>query len=84
MDALPRGGSRSKVDQEMVEFLVSRIEEKPTVTLIELNKDLQAALPLKLYIINQTISNMLDGQFISLKDVHSVLTTWNRQDIKAE
>ena len=81
-DALPRGGRRPKLDQEMKEFLVTCVEEKPTITLNELNTNLQGALPLKPRVTNQMISNALDGSMISLKDVRAIPVNWNIQEVK--
>ena len=83
-EAHQRGGSQKKVDNEMKELLVRKIEEKPSITLAELKRKLQEELPLKPPVSLQTISRALDSEFISFKNVRSIPVQWNQQDVKEE
>ena len=85
VENLYRGGNkRQKFDEEMVEFLRNRIENKITITLEELNEALRNKLPEKPYVTTQAISKRLDGMFISLKNIRNIPENWNSVECKTE
>ncbi len=79
-----RGGSSSKVDEEMKSLIIQMVEEKPTITLKELQSSLSNAYPFKPSISLQTISRTLEGELISLKDLRSIPPQWNDDTVKEE
>lgn len=80
-----RGGNRpKKTDQEMVDFLLRLIEEKPTVTLHEMNARLRIQFPDKPQVSHQTISRSLDGEVITVKDVRPSPVQRNTPAVKEE
>ena len=57
-----RGGARrQKIDAEMVDYLVAKIQVKPTSTLKELKEQMKVDLPNKPVVTHQAISKKLDG-----------------------
>ena len=75
---LPRGGRRRiKIDDEMIEFFVAQVEEKPTVTLRELNQTNRVQLDGKPHVSEQAISKRLDGLLFTVKMVRAVAMQWN-------
>lgn len=83
-EALRRGGSRIKCDQEMLNFIVNCVEENPAITLAEIKRLLELGLPNKPHISEVCISRHLDGQLISLKNLRNVPRQWNEHEIKVE
>ena len=76
-NVLPRGGRRHvKIDDEMVQYMVTEIECKPTITLMELNNGMRTANPDKPHVMTQAVSKRLDGELISLKDIRAVPVQW--------
>ncbi len=68
----------------MKAFLINKVEEKPTITLRELKKLIEQNLQGKARISTQTISRCLEGELISLKDLHSIPLNWNQSEVKEE
>ena len=83
---LPQAGGRKKlISPEMVEHLVSWIQDKPTITLEEMRGKLFATFPaLPPNLSLTTISRALDGSLITLKLLRSIPTQWNASDVKEE
>ena len=80
-----RGGNRpQKIDDEMLSFMVNLIEQKPTITLKEIQSRMIIELPDKPPVTHQTISNKLDGVLYSVKDLRSVPVNWNHPTVKEE
>ena len=78
VERLPRGGRRRiKTDDEMMEFLVAQVEEKPTVTLRELNQKMRVQLDGKPHVSEQAISKRLDGLLYTVKMIRAVPIQWN-------
>ena len=85
VERLPRGGSRwKKINEEMVAYLRSKIEAKPTSTLRELQEQMRTDLPTKPSVSYQAISKKLDGLFYTLKDVRGVPVQWSTPSVKEE
>ena len=84
--SLPRSGGRKRLLMpEMIEYLVSCVQDKPTITLLEMRGKLLSAFPqLPPNISPTTISRALDGSLITLKLLRCVPTQWNSDDVKAE
>ena len=79
IDLNARGGVvRLKFIEEMLEALTRYVEEKPTVTLKEMQQKLMADFPAAPVVTTQAISRRLDGTLcITLKDVRRVHGDWN-------
>ena len=78
-----RGGQRPRlVDDEMLECLIARVAEAPTLTLEQLNADLRNQIPHKPRVSISTLHRALDARFISLKKLEAVPAERNRQDVK--
>lgn len=81
--AKTRGGAMyRKVDEEMKAEVVRIVEENPAITLREINEALRTRLPNKNQIGKTTISNILEGQLISVKLLHTSPAERNREDVK--
>lgn len=81
---LKRGGSVKKIDEEMLNFLIRSIEEKPTITLKEMQAKLRDGLPDKPPVSVQTLSRALDGAMYTVKDLRHVPIQWNDPAVKKE
>jgi len=83
---LPHAGGRNKVLlPEMIAYLISTIEEKPTITLLEMKQKLLSVYPgLPASLSPTTISRALDGALITLKLLRNVPMQWNSDEVKAE
>jgi len=78
-----RGGAMySKVDEEMRNEIVRIVEENSAITLRGINEELKARLPNKNHIGKTTISNVLEGQLISMKVLQTSPAERNREDVK--
>ena len=81
----PTGGRRNqKIDDEMIQYLIAKIESKPTSTLNELKQQMRVDLPNKPHVSHQAISKKLDGLLYTVKDVRSVPEQWNTPRVKEE
>lgn len=83
---LRHAGGRTRVLlPEMIEFLLSIIGEKPTMTLMEMRRKLLSVFPeLPATLSPTTISRALDGSLITLKLMRNVPTEWNSDEVKNE
>lgn len=73
-----RGGARNrKIDGEMTDYWIDKIEKKPTITLKELNDRVRIDLPDKPHVSHQAVSKAIDGRLYTVKLVRSVPTQWN-------
>lgn len=80
-----RGGvRRRKIDEEMVNFMTNLIEQKPTITLKEINAQLRIHLPGKPYVSHQALSLKLDGLLYTIKDLRTIPIQWNTPERKLE
>ena len=80
-----RGGPKNrKFDQEMTNFIKTLIENKPTITLKEMNEKLRIELPEKPHVTYQALSLNLDGMFYSIKDIRHIPIQWNLPQQKLE
>ena len=61
------GGRPKKLDNEALDFLVMLIEDKPTISVRELNETLQEGFPNKSRVSNCTVKRALDGELVTLK-----------------
>ena len=83
--ALPQSGGRQKIlSADHLDYLVSCIQDKPTITLLEMKGKLLSAFPGLPAMSLTTISRALDGSLITLKLLRSVPTQWNADDVKSE
>ena len=63
--ARPRGGARNtRLDTEMIDEIVSVIEEHPEYTLIQINTELRRRLPHKPRVCENSIANALNGRVL--------------------
>ena len=85
---LHRGGAKNqKMDDEMRARIQRIIDVNPLVTLQQIKRDLEAALPLKPTVTISTISRALDGMFITLKlaeDVPDARNAPRNLDLRVE
>jgi transposase len=82
---LPKGGDkRGILNEAMKQSMTKYIEEKPTMTLMEVRTKLQTEYPSLTQISLCTISRALDGLMITLKDVRAVPMQWNTDEVKLE
>ena len=80
-----RGGKRrTKTDQEVLDFLIRAIENKPTITLKEMNERLRTELPHKPRVSCQALSARLNGALYTIKDLRPVPAQWNTPERKEE
>ena len=78
----PRGGARQpKIDGEMVDYLIGKIEAKPTSTLQD---QMQVDMQNKPAVSHQAISKKLDGLLYTVKDIREVPIQWNIPEVKVE
>lgn len=79
-----RGGAvRPKFSEDMLAALTRYVEEKPTVTLKEMQEKLLADFPAAPAVTTQAISRRLDGTLcITLKDARRVHGHWNSEVTK--
>jgi transposase len=83
VELLQRGGNRGeKLNPLMKSHLVQRVENKPTVTLKELQAYLLIAFPQNPPVSTQTISRFLDGQLFTVKLLRNITFQWNSADVK--
>ena len=83
----PRGGSRQqrkKIDQEMRAAAVQIVEEHAAFTLTQILEELAQRLPGKPRISLTSLSNILDGQFISVKKLEDAPIDRNQLHVKEE
>ena len=81
----PRGGTQhQKIDAEMMDYLVGKIEVKPNSTLKELHEQMKVNLPNKPTVTYQAISKKLDGLFFTVKDIRTAPVQWNTPTAKVE
>ena len=59
------------IDNEMVQYLLNKVDYKSTIALQELNENMRIDLPNKPHVLHQALSKALDGHLISIKDVRS-------------
>ncbi|KAG7168394.1 putative DDE superfamily endonuclease domain-containing protein 1 [Homarus americanus] len=59
------------------------VEATPTITIRELNHTLRQTFPGKPHVCNMTVSRALDGELITLKQVHNVSANRNSEEMKA-
>lgn len=73
MEPGPRGGARRlKIDEDMIQYLLTQVERKPTITLKELQECMRTDLPAKPRVTHQAISKRLDDLMYTLKDLRHV------------
>jgi transposase len=85
VELLQRGGSRGeKMDALMKSYVIEKVEQKPTVTLKELQGSLHVMFPTKPSVSTQTISRFLNGQLITTKLVRTITIQWNAPDVKLD
>ena len=66
--ALPRGGKRTeKVTAETQKTVLDIVHEHRDFTLVAINRELRARLPGAPHVSTSTISNILQGQLITMK-----------------
>ena len=67
--ARPRGGRRiTKIDAEMIETCIQIVEDHAEYTLSQINAELRRRNPNKPIVCDSSISKMLHGKFIKLKN----------------
>ena len=82
-EALPRGGNPPKsLSAGMVERAISFVEEKPIITLKEIQERLIKCYPEWSPCTLQTISSALDKQLITLKLARTIPNQWNIDRVK--
>lgn len=82
-DAKPKGGTKNvKVSEEMKEKIIQYVEKDPTLTLKAINNKLRIDLPDSPEICDQSISNCLDGELITLKKLQTTPASWNEPQNK--
>ena len=65
---MPLGGKRTeKVTAETQRTVLDIVHEQPDFTLVAINRELGARLPGALHVSTSTISNILQGQLITMK-----------------
>lgn len=80
-NVVARGGTRYRlVDKEMIDGIVSVVEEHPDYTLIQINTELRCRLPLKPRV---SVANVLNGRLITFKLLCDVSAKRNSLDVKA-
>ncbi|KAG7162764.1 uncharacterized protein LOC121873561 [Homarus americanus] len=77
------GGEPPVLDDEAKDFWVMLVEATPTITIRELNHTLRQTFPNKPHVCNMTVSRALDGELITLKQVHNVPANRNSEDVNA-
>ena len=81
--ALPRGGQRmEKVTAEKQRTVLDIVHEHPDFTLVAINRELRARLPGALRVSTSTISNILQGQLITMKKLEDVPAVRNSDATK--
>ena len=73
-----RGGSQTKKTQAIVDFLTSLIEEKPSITLREMQENIRCSFNFTLGI--NTVKNWLDGELFSLKNMMPTVDNMNKEE----
>ena len=76
------GGRPKKLDNEALDFLVMLIEDKPTISLRELNETLQEVFPDKPHVSDSTVKRALDGELITLKLCRTIPQDSNSERVK--
>lgn len=78
-----RGGANNrKTDEEMINTVVSIVEDNPILTLSQINDELRIRMPSKPRVCDNTISSMLAGQLITLKMSRDVPTQRHTAQVK--
>ena len=78
------GGRPKKSDNEALDFLVMLIEDKPTISVRELNETPQEMFSNKPRVSNCTVERVLDGVLITLKMCCNILQDRNSVRVKQE
>ena len=80
-DPKPRGGSKSRIiSEESMQFLMGRIEQRPDITLREMQQMLQVNKEVDASI--STIARYLEGRLYTLKKLEPIPISRNSVDIK--
>uniref|UniRef100_A0A8C4NGT2 Tc1-like transposase DDE domain-containing protein n=1 Tax=Eptatretus burgeri TaxID=7764 RepID=A0A8C4NGT2_EPTBU len=67
-ERLPKGGAHNaKMDNDMRQCLQHLLDVNPLLTLTQMKKNLQAALPNKPHVSTSTIARSIDGMLLTLK-----------------
>ena len=82
VEAMHAGGRPKIIDNETLDFIVMLIEADPLLTLIQVKILVRQIWPAKPEFSVSTLSRYLDGELISLKNVHDVPTQRNSDAVK--
>ena len=72
-----KGGSRSKMTEEMKVFLISKVEECASITLSELKTAIHNEFNTS--VCTSTVKNWLDGELFTVKNVRAMVSNMNNQ-----
>ena len=75
-----KGGSKTKKTEEMITIIVDRIQNEPSVTLVQLASLINERFGVS--VCAATMKNWLDGELISLKNVRPIIHNVNAPDDK--
>ena len=82
MQPKKKGGSKSKKTDEIINFILDKIERVPSVTLAELTALTRSTFGVSVCV--NTMKNWLDSELISLKNVRPLVHNVNSQENKAK
>ena len=78
------GKTYEKINEKLGRCILEEVEMKPTITLKEIRQMAVRDFPTNRHVCVQSISNFLDKQLITVRNLTSTPVQWNQPSVKVE